>query len=96
MTIRTLAEGVIICAIAALAVCAALPTDATESHRYADGVLVPRLTSAINDWWYQHPRDPEGKDGQHCRQLDAADVRRWRTVRDQFRELDSAMKRAGY
>jgi hypothetical protein len=96
MTFRTLAQCVVLSAIAALAVCAALPAEATEAHRYADAVLMPRLSAAMNDWWYQHPRDPEGKEGQHCRGLDAADVRRWRTVREQFRELDAAMKRAGY
>lgn len=93
---KDLMKCVVLSGIGALIVSAGLPVDAVESHRYADGVLVPRLTAAINDWWYQHPQDGLGREGQHCHNLDAADVRRWRTVREQFRQMDDAMKRAGY
>lgn len=70
--------------------------DATEAHKYADGVLLQRFTAAVNDWRYQHPQDRPGKDWEHCGNLDAGDVRRFQTVREAFRELDQAMKRAGY
>ena len=72
------------------------PDTAIESHKYADGVLLPRLTAAINDWHYQHPRDPENKPYQHAHTTSAGDVQRYREVREAFQKWDEAMRRAGY
>ncbi len=75
---------------------AGIPSDAVEAHKYACGVLLPRFVAAVNDWRYQHPEDRPGQAWEHCHKLDAGDVKRWRVVREAFRELDQAMKRAGY
>jgi hypothetical protein len=72
------------------------PRVPAEAHRYADGVLGPRFHAAFNEWSYRHPRDPEGREWEHCRRLDAGDVERWRRARDAFRDLDAALRRAGY
>jgi hypothetical protein len=74
----------------------ALPREAAEAHAYADRVLTPRFTAAFNDWAAQHPVDLPGREGEHCRKLDAGDVKRWELVRASFRELDAAWRRAGY
>ena len=75
---------------------ASIPREATEAHEYADGVLQPRFVAAVNDWAYQHPQDRPGHLWEHCQVLDAGDVKRWQKVRETWRELDRAYKRAGY
>jgi len=74
----------------------ALPVDAIESHRYADGVLGPRFFAAMNDFVYQHPHDSKPGAWDHVHTLNAGDLQRYRAVRSAFREMDEAMKRAGY
>jgi hypothetical protein len=91
----TLALAAATLALAA-ALWAAIPHDAVEAHKYADGVLMPRFTAAVNDYAYQHPQDKPGREWEHCARLDAGDMKRWRLVREAFKELDQAMKRAGY
>ena len=73
-----------------------LPTEATEAHKYADGVLLHRFTAAVNDWQYQHPQDKSAGTWDHVHTLNRGDAERWKTVRQSFRELDEAMKRAGF
>lgn len=96
MSLKLLLLLLLLLLSAAVLVLAALPHDAAEAHQYADGVLAPRFHAAFNDWAWQHPRDREGRAGEHCRKLDAGDLKRWKEVRQTFRELDQAMKRAGY
>jgi len=72
------------------------PMEPAAAHRYADSVLFPRFVATMNDWSYQHPKDRPGHDGEHCANLDGGDVARWKLVRETFRELDKAYKRAGY
>jgi cation transport regulator ChaB len=68
----------------------------TEAHAWADTVLAPRFTAAINEWAWRHPQDAEGRQGEHWRKLDAGDVKRWAAVRKAFRELDDEFRKAGY
>jgi hypothetical protein len=75
---------------------ATVPREAIEAHRYADGVLVPRFAAAFNDWAHRHPVDSPGHEGEHYRRVDARDVARWQEVRQGFRALDEALRRAGY
>ena len=72
------------------------PMEPAAAHRDADSVLFPRFVAVVNDWSFQHPKDRPGHDGEHCARLDAGDVARWERVRDSFRDLDRAYKRAGY
>jgi hypothetical protein len=75
---------------------AQIPRDPAEAHRYADGVLIPRLTAALNEFVYRHPQDPENRPWAHCERLDAGDVARWREVIEAAKAADKAYKRAGY
>jgi len=68
-----------------------VPLDAIESHHEADTVLYPAFVAAINDWVNQHPRDEA-----HYRKFDKRDKERFELARKRWRDLDDAMKRAGY
>lgn len=81
-------------ALVAVLVLGEIPRDPIEAHRYADGVLLPRFTAAVNDFVYLHPKDPPEKPWAHCETFDAADAARWRLVRETFRNLDKAYRRA--
>jgi hypothetical protein len=83
-------------AVVVLVVRAGVPQDAVEAHKYACGVLLPRFVAALNDWHYQHPQDRPGQAWEHCEKFCAKDAARWKLVRESFRELDAAMRRAGY
>lgn len=72
------------------------PQDAVEAHRYADSVLHPAFTAAFNAFTYEHPKDPEGRQGEHCRKIDAGDAKRWEQVEASFEKLKKAMRQAGY
>jgi hypothetical protein len=67
-----------------------------EAHAYADGVLVPRMDAAYNDWRYQHPKDRKDGSWDHVHRNDVGDRERWRLVRRSFRELEERMRAAGY
>ena len=73
-----------------------IPEEAVEAHKYADTVLMPRFVAEWNDWIQRHPKDRPGHPWEHCERLDAGDVERWGKVRQAFRDLDRAYKRAGY
>jgi len=75
---------------------AAPADDALESHKYADAVLLPRLTAALNDWHYQHPQDRQEKPWEHVHTTSAGDVKRYREITKTFDDWREAMKRAGY
>lgn len=68
----------------------------TDAHKYADGVLLPRFSAAMNDWAWQHPQDAQGQPGSHVHTISVGDVKRLQVVRQAFKEWDDAMKRAGY
>ncbi len=62
-----------------------------EAHKLFDGVLYPKFIAATNEWALGHPTTPE-----HFGQFDVKDAKRWKAVRDAWRELDEAAKRMGY
>lgn len=93
---KALLEISIVAAVIAVCLLAAIPSVSSESHAYADAVLEPRLSAAYNDWRYQHPHDKRPGTWDHAFALDAGDVKRYQVVRAAWRELDEAMKRAGY
>ena len=73
-----------------------IPWAPGKAHKYADALLVPRFVAAFNDWTLLHPTDPPGHEWAHCKRLDRGDVARWQQVREAYRNLDRALKRAGY
>lgn len=74
----------------------AIPQHPADAHAYADGILVPLFIGSTNQWIVRHPTDPVGKEYAHCKRLDAGDVKRWKQVRLAFKNLDRALKQAGY
>lgn len=62
-----------------------------SGHPYSDAVLVPRFTADFNDWWHQHPKEPD-----HFRKIDVKDRKRWEAARDAFETLKREMTNAGY
>lgn len=75
----------------------AIPTNPTEAHRYAEGVLGPQFHALFNEWSYRHPQDRQAGSGDHVRgKVDAKDVARWHAAVKAFRDLERAMKAAGY
>ena len=93
---KVLLELFLIAGVTAVALLCAIPRESSESHAYADAVLEPRLSAAYNDWRYQHPKDKKPAAWDHVHTLDAGDLKRYQLVRQAWRELDEAMKRAGY
>ncbi len=83
VAILLLVFGLLLCRLAA--------GDATSAHIYADHVLYPKLISALDDYALQHSSKPG-----HEKVLNAGDVKRWRAVREAFKELDRKYGEAGY
>lgn len=82
--------------LAGLALCQGAADEAKQAHLYAERVLVPKFISVMNDWTSQHPQDAPGKEGEHANRLSRGDHARWQAVKKTWRDLDEAMKRAGY
>jgi hypothetical protein len=89
---------ILLCFIVSLVFCAwaGLPVDAVEAHRYADAVLYPRFSAALNDFAYHHPQDNKPGSWSHVQEIDVKDRKRWRAVRESWDELEAAMRRAGF
>jgi hypothetical protein len=94
----TLTLGILAGLLLAAIEAAASPANqaAIDAHKYADGVLLPRLTAAINDWHYQHPQDRPGHAWEHVHTTSAGDVARYREITRAFDAWREGMKQAGY
>jgi hypothetical protein len=78
---------------------AGTPTDPRQAHAYADGVLFPRFTAAMNEFSFEHPKDREGDAHrwEHVKfKSDVKDRQLFTEACRAFDEWKRAMKRAGY
>jgi len=91
--VRTILLQIVTATIAVLLV-SALWADpaAVDRHRQADGILAPRFVAAMNEFQLAH----NPNDADHFLKVSAKDKQRWRAAVDAWRELEHAMKEAGY
>jgi len=90
MTAAGLVRRVVFLAIAGLTLFA--DPAAIEIHRRADGVLAPRFIAAMNEFQLAH----NPNDADHFLKVSAKDKQRWKAAVDAWRELEHAMRDAGY
>jgi hypothetical protein len=73
-----------------------IPTDPARAHQWADGILAPEFDASYNRFRATHPADRKPGTWDHVQTVNEGDRDRWREARDRWKELDRAMKAAGY
>ena len=86
----------LLAAVALLAKGDDIPTDPSRAHQWADGIYGPAFDSAYNRFRATLPADRNPGTWDHVQTVNEGDRDRWRDARDRWRELERAMKAAGY
>ena len=86
----------LLAAVALLAKGDDIPTDPASAHQWADGIYGLQFDAAYNKFRAMHPADRNPGTWDHVHTVNEGDRDRWRVARDRWRDLERAMKAAGY
>jgi hypothetical protein len=86
--------GVLLCSLSSQG--SDIPTDPAQAHQWADGIYAPEFDAAYNRFRATHPADRKPGSWDHVQTVNAGDRDRWAEARDRWRDLERAMKAAGY